>query len=302
MAEFSNEYLQQNAYIDPGYDFDRLSTTGDIMPATAPIDIAPPDISLPSPPGSAANQIELQELDVERDILPNQDSLTNKTGGGRYLIIGRPGSGKSILMKDILYYKRNFIPVVSVVSTTEKFNNFYEGFVPKLFVHDAYRPDIVTDFVNHQAKVMQKVDYNSSYAALIMDDCAADSKIVNSKELENVLKNGRHMNILFIMAVQYVLDMKPAMRACFDGVFILRNSVKAERQKIYDNYATVIKTFGEFERVMDEKTENFGAIFIDYRANSNDWRDCVKVYKAEERENFQSCAPAVRRFSIDRTA
>lgn len=288
MADFTQECLQEQ-YANPGYDFDRLSVGGG--------DEGPPTLSIPSL--SATPVIELKELDIQRDILPNEGSLNERTGGGRYLIIGRPGSGKSVLMKDILYYKRDFLPVISVVSQTEAFNQFYQGFIPPIFIHDTFRPDIISDFIARQEKVMKRLDYPSAFGGLILDDCAADCKIMNSKEVENLLKNGRHMNMLVIIANQYVLDMKPPVRACFDGVFILRNSITTDRKKIHDNFASIIP-WEDFNRLMNEMTENYGCIFINNRSGSNNWQECVYVYTAVRRENFDTCCPAARRFSSDR--
>jgi hypothetical protein len=50
------------------------------------------------------------------------------------VLIGRRDTGKSFLVKDLLYHHQD-IPVGLVISGTEIVNNFYSQIVPKLFIH-----------------------------------------------------------------------------------------------------------------------------------------------------------------------
>ena len=52
-------------------------------------------------------------------------------------MIGKRGTGKSSLVKDLLYYHQT-IPIASVISATEHANKFYSTFVPSIFIHDEY--------------------------------------------------------------------------------------------------------------------------------------------------------------------
>jgi|LauGreDrversion4_2_1035121.scaffolds.fasta_scaffold67209_2 hypothetical protein len=52
-------------------------------------------------------------------------------------MIGKRGTGKSSLVKDLLYYHSS-IPIASVISATEHANRFYGDFVPGIFIHDEY--------------------------------------------------------------------------------------------------------------------------------------------------------------------
>lgn len=295
MTSFANETSASYSVADDengGHDFDFEDDDAGVL--------VQPSLRSRRTPG-AVRPFELQELDVERDILPNDESLETRTGGGRYLLIGRPASGKSTLIRDLLYYKRNFLPVAVAVSTTEAMNHFYASIMPSLFVYNHFSPDILSDFIGHQKNKIEKgLEYPSTFGAFVMDDCSADSKIIHDRNLEDILKNGRHMNVFFLMANQYVLDMAPKLRVCFDGVFILRNANMSDRKKIHENFASAIQPFSEFNRLMDEATEDHRVIFVDNRSTSNDWRACFKTYRAEKREAFSIGAPAYQRFSADR--
>ena len=55
------------------------------------------------------------------------------------VMIGRRDTGKTFLVRDLLYYKRD-IPVCTVISATESANCFYGEIMPGIFIHDAFNP------------------------------------------------------------------------------------------------------------------------------------------------------------------
>jgi ABC-type cobalamin/Fe3+-siderophores transport system ATPase subunit len=61
------------------------------------------------------------------------------------VIIGKRGVGKSVLLKDILYYHRD-IPVGVVVSPTETANAYFESFVPKMLLYEEASDEILEKF------------------------------------------------------------------------------------------------------------------------------------------------------------
>ena len=80
------------------------------------------------------------------------------------VLIGKRDTGKSFLCRDILYRHRG-VPVGQVISGTEGANQFYSKMVPKLFIHDEFKPEIVENILKRQ-KIMIK-----QYAAFISHHC-----------------------------------------------------------------------------------------------------------------------------------
>ena len=103
----------------------------------------------------------------------------SKIGKGAIVaMIGRRGGGKSYLVKDLLYYKRD-VPIGTVISASESSNCFYGDMCPELFIHSDYSPEIIANLVKRQKLVTKKMKqqqalYGKSnidpYAFLIMDD------------------------------------------------------------------------------------------------------------------------------------
>ena len=65
------------------------------------------------------------------------------------VFIGKRETGKSFLVKDLLYYHRK-VPIGTVISGTEAANTFYGNIVPNLFIHDIYTPEIINNALKRQ--------------------------------------------------------------------------------------------------------------------------------------------------------
>ena len=55
------------------------------------------------------------------------------------VFIGKRDTGKSFLIRDLLYYHQN-IPIGTVISGTESANSFYGTIIPPLFIHEEFNP------------------------------------------------------------------------------------------------------------------------------------------------------------------
>ena len=67
------------------------------------------------------------------------------------VFIGKRDTGKSFLVKDLLYYHKH-LPIGTVISGTEGANKFYGHMIPEIFIHDEYTPQIVNNVMVRQKK------------------------------------------------------------------------------------------------------------------------------------------------------
>ena len=74
--------------------------------------------------------LELKKFDMKSITFKPTEST-----GPVIMLIGKRGTGKTFLVKDLLYYHQD-VPIGVVISGTEEGNGFYGKIVPKLFIHN----------------------------------------------------------------------------------------------------------------------------------------------------------------------
>jgi len=209
--------------------------------------------------------------------------------------------GKSTLLFDTLFYHKD-IPIGVVISGTESANHCFEPFVPKMLVYDEYTPEIIEKFLDRQVKISnQYLEEKKKYgktdidprAFLILDDCMFDSSWTKDKNMRYLFLNGRHVHVFLLITMQYPLGIPPAMRANVDYVFICKNNMIKEREKIYNQYAGMFPSMDVFGQVMDQCTENFECIVINKRTVSNALNEQVFWYKAKVGHKFKMCSQEI---------
>ncbi len=215
------------------------------------------------------------------------------------VIIGKKDTGKSFLVRDILFNAQNCFPVGTVISGTEVANEFFQHMVPSKFIHDKYRPEIVTNVIKRQMQIKQKrnTDKNARggssnidpRAFLILDDCLYDASWIKEESTRYVFMNGRHVDLATMITMQYPLGITPNLRTNVDFVFILRENILGNRRRIYENYAGMFPTFEMFCSFMDQCTENYECLVICNNVPSNRLEDQVFWYKAADHPPFKLC-------------
>lgn len=215
------------------------------------------------------------------------------------VVIGKKDTGKSFLVKDILFHAQNSFPVGTVISGTEVANEFFQHMVPSKLIHDKYKPDIVMNTIKRQlsVKTARNQDKNKSggnsnidpRAFLILDDCLYDSSWIREESTRYVFMNGRHIDLMTIITMQYPLGITPNLRTNVDFIFILRETMINNRKRIYDNYAGMFPTFEMFCQFMDQCTENYECLVICNGVSSNKLDDQVFWYKASDHPPFKMC-------------
>ena len=234
--------------------------------------------------------LELKRFDMKKITFKPTENT-----GPVIVLIGRRDTGKSFLVRDLLFYHQD-IPIGTVISGTEAGNGFYSAHVPKLFIHEEYNSAIIENVLKRQRTVLKQINkeietYRKTTidprAFVILDDCLFDASWTKDKMMRLLFMNGRHWKLMLVITMQYPLGIPPNLRTNIDYVFILREPYISNRKRIYENYAGMFPTFESFCQVMDQCTENYECLVINNNAKSNKLGDQIFWYKAESHKDFR---------------
>lgn len=227
-------------------------------------------------PSNSSGEITIKELNPHQ-IRPftSEDS----TGGSKTIIIGKPRTGKTRLISSLLYYKKHIFPVGMIQSGTEDSTGFYGKICPNLFIYPKLNTNAVESFIRRQKLAKRYLE--NPWSVLLLDDCTDNPRTLKTPLFQGIFKNGRQWDLWFILSLQYSMDVLPVLRTCVDNSFILKESSRKNRMKLWENYASVIPTYDDFSDIMDEMTNDFSSIYIDNSIQSNNFDDAVYWYRAK---------------------
>jgi hypothetical protein len=215
------------------------------------------------------------------------------------IFIGRRRTGKSTLVRDLLFHHQD-MPLGTVISGTEESNSFYGKMIPPLFIHGKFEPIILANFVKRQKMIMARIQEDLKRGVkskvdprsfMILDDCMYDDSWTRDENIRYLFMNGRWLKAFFLITMQYPLGIQPALRTNVDFVFILREPYINNRKRIYENYASAFPSFEFFCQIMDQCTQNFEVLVIDNTTLSSKLEDTIFWYRAAIQPDFRIGAP-----------
>lgn len=240
--------------------------------------------------------LEFHKFDIEKSIKDNS----------AVVIVAKRNSGKSHLVKEIVYVKRDY-PCVVVIAPTDKMNNFYASFIPSLYIHYEYSSEILGRIFQRQERLILQnkkraekgVPPLDTRLLLIMDDCLASKKLWSKdKNVYELLQNGRHYHITYILTMQYALGISPELRTNFDTIMLLHDDFGTNVKKLFDHYAGMFEDFAEFRRVFSSMTDNYGCMVLNMQSRSKFITDKVHWFRARAQLPAFVCgSDAYKRYS-----
>lgn len=205
------------------------------------------------------------------------------------VMIGKRRTGKSTAIADIMYHKRYF-GIGQIVSGSEKCNPFFSNFFPKAFIDSECKMKMLDQILSRQAKVKAKMRDHvgnnlCSKFMLVFDDCLHDAKKwASTPQIRQIFMNGRHYDIFFILAMQYIIGIGPSLRSNIDYVFIFRDASIKNRKKLWENYGAMIPKFDIFCYLMNA-LEPHEALVLDL--NGTTFENSVFYWKPQIRGKYR---------------
>jgi len=234
------------------------------------------------------NKLEIKKFDID-------DMVENPT----IVMVAKRGSGKSWIVKAIMNKLRS-IPAWVVISPTDHVNPFFAEFVPECYIYNEFETEILKNILYRQEQLKElktnlkekakktgnKYKIPDTRIGLIMDDCLASaSDWKKDVHLKEILQNGRHFDITFILTMQFPLGISPELRVNFDYVFLLSDDNIANLDKLHQHYAGIFPDRYSFKKTFFELTQDYSAMVLIKRDTGDKFEDKVQFYKAPDLRN-----------------
>ena len=214
-------------------------------------------------------------------------------GGGRR-------TGKSFAMRDFMYHMRKNVYDAQIFSGTYDDDHPWHEFTPLpyvSYVKEEFPHEVLSECSERQEKrklIARKHHVKCPPSMLVFEDLEYLKKSMwNDPGIRSVMFNGRWRNTYVFLAVQYIMEIKMALRGMFDyALFTMENSA-AVRKRIYEQFGGIFPTLQDFESVFFECTKDHRCMVIDCRATSYNVKEVVFWYKASDHGTFKIGSPEV---------
>lgn len=201
------------------------------------------------------------------------------------LVIGPQYSGKSHLLKNLLYYINT--PFAVLVHPNEFATETYGKILPKPCKIDEITKDILEKFCYRNKMLLE---FNKRYerkldsqSCIILDNCVPDLidlKWDKNKDFKFLFRAGKDAHISTIITSPYPLKMPQHYLASIDYVFILHETNKKNKKLLFDMFGGMFDTFDQFNSILNQCTADHGCMVIDRTKISDSLNDCVTWYEA----------------------
>lgn len=195
-------------------------------------------------------------------------------------IIGKRHTGKTVLLKDLLYNMPRPDYVVAMAPTEDTLQMFAE-FLPHSCMFDHFSQEKLDRAVQLQKELVSRGKKRT--LLILLDDCLYQKNVLRSTSMRHIFFNGRHDNISLICCAQYMMEVDPSLRTNIDYLFTMRENVLVNRQKLFKYYFGQFPKFDAFERVMAACTQDYRSLVLDGTiSNAKEPTDSVMWYRASQ--------------------
>jgi len=198
------------------------------------------------------------------------------------ICIGKRGTGKSVLIRDLLYHMRGKLDYGVAMSPTQDSADTFASFMPPSSVYREYREPVVDRMIKSQRERSHTMGMDALRSLyLVLDDCMYDKAVLKGKTIRDLFMNGRHSKVFFMCAVQWCMDLSPDLRTQVDYCFCLRENLISNRERLWKYFFGIFPRYDDFARVFDACSTNYECLVIDNTVQSNSIEDCIFWYKAD---------------------
>lgn len=208
-----------------------------------------------------------------------------------FLLLGPRGSGKTTMMKTIMWHLRHRVEFVVAFLGTEETVIDFKGIIPDSLMYcgiTSFNTDMISQVISLQENWSKlgsfhedKNAYRIKSILIVMDDMMVDNTWLKSSAILELHNNGRHLGISVLNAAQYCMSLPPNLRTQIDYVVVFYSPALDWIDKLYKNFFGGYFTMPDFKKVYAKLTENRRAIVLDNTTKGIEAVDCIFTMSAD---------------------
>lgn len=195
---------------------------------------------------------------------------------GTVMLVGPTKSGKSTVMKHILHDLGKYFYVMYGVAETDPSREFMESYTMGSHIYstpndesfgailESQKSSVQDLIIKARQNGLRKEERERRLALVVADDVFKDpSQISKSKAVSDLLKQGRHRDILFLLACQVAREFPKSLRSQVTTIFFCRDfspeGIRALHEMFFKN---IIKSEADFMSFFDKATKDHNVLVI----------------------------------------
>lgn len=201
------------------------------------------------------------------------------------LIFGIPSSGKSHLLKSIIYNaskKSQFDHCILLCATKNSPDYTY---IPDEYKYDAFDVQAIENYLNFCKK--HNENKIKTRGLIIMDDICGDMHFKGDL-MKKLFCNYRHYGLSIIVCSQVIIDIPPYLRSIIKYGCIYKYVNENDRDKIYNCFGSLAENKQKFLQLYDKYTDEQYKFLFYSQSNMYDRENCYCGVKAPKKiPNFK---------------
>jgi len=201
--------------------------------------------------------------------------LNTEKEGKRIGIIGMTGSGKSLLILELMRFARR-IPAWMILNPSEPGNQMYSSYCENEgIIHDRENiAELVKDLQALKTRQIKRCKdwlipgsnpkkyYRDPSAAVIMDDITSDLKIFNDPIFGWIFNLSRNFKLWVAFLIQYIIHIPRKFRRQLSHVFLFDMTLTDQKTAYNEFASTVFPTFEDFRQAFMKSTDGKGKTLV----------------------------------------
>lgn len=202
------------------------------------------------------------------------------TRGRIVVLIGKQASGKSFLLRSIMYQlakQKRF--TFGRVFTSTGFNGDYDWLEPHN-VESNYSEERLEEYIDKLRGWLKRNPGKKLPPNFIILDDLLGKMHINSGTFNNLMATYRHFNTSIFITSQYMVkNVSSLLRELTDIAFIFKTRFKNTRVALYEAFGQMLESQKEFNELLESATEEKHSCLV-YYADKDDPADAYFAFKA----------------------